>query len=328
MDKNARIFIAGHKGLVGGAIVRQLQAHGYKNLILRTRNECDLSKFSEVDKLFTEAKPQYIFLAAAKVGGILANSQYPADFILQNLKIQNNIVQLAYEHNVKRLLFLGSSCIYPRDCPQPMTEASLLTGPLEPTNRPYALAKIAGIELCWAYNRQYNCNYLAVMPTNLYGPGDNYNLKTSHVIPALIRKMHEAKINDSKTVEVWGTGAPRREFLFCDDLADASVFLMQLEEQKFYSLVGKDSQDVPPIINIGVGKDQTIKELATLIAEVVGFRGELKFNTSMPDGTPQKLLSVEKIHNLGWQARVDLRSGLKQAYAEYIRQAIPELSGA
>lgn len=312
MKQQDKIYVAGHSGLVGSALVKALHAAGFKQLITRTHAELDLTDPVAVKQFFVEQKPDYVFMAAAKVGGIWANDNLPADFILQNLQIQNNVILEAKEHHVKRLLFLGSSCIYPRTCPQPIQEDYLLTGPLEPTNRPYALAKIAGIEMCWAFNRQFGTQYLAVMPTNLFGPGDNYDLKTSHVIPALIRKMHEAKINGDREMVVWGTGAPRREFLYSEDLADACLFLMNLPDEQFLPLVS--SPITAPIINIGCGKDLTIAELASTIAKVVGFQGQIRFDTSKPDGTPRKLLSVENIHALGWHAKTELFKGLTLAY--------------
>ena len=314
LGRDARIYVAGHRGLVGSALVRQLRAAGYENLVLRTHAELELTDADAVRAFFQLEKPQAVILAAAKVGGILANDTYPAEFIRENLVIQTNVVHEAWRAGVDRLLFLGSSCIYPRDCPQPMKEEYLLTGPLEPTNRAYAVAKIAGIEMCWSYNRQYGTRYLAVMPTNLFGPGDNYDLETSHVLPALIRKMHEAKErHDSKTI-VWGTGKPRREFLYSDDMADACAFLVGLPEEKFSRLV---SPSTLPLINIGAGKDITIHELARLVAEVVNFSGELVFDPTKPDGMPQKLLDVSYLISLGWRSRISLRRGIEMAYQHY-----------
>jgi GDP-L-fucose synthase len=310
MDCDARIYVAGHRGLVGSALVRQLKARGYTNLITHTHAELDLTDQAAVRAFFEREKPEYVFLAAAKVGGILANNTYPAEFIRDNLAIQTNVIHEAWRAGVKRLLFLGSSCIYPRDCPQPIKEEYLLTGPLEPTNRPYAVAKIAGIEMCWAYNRQYGTQYLAVMPTNLYGPGDNYHPENSHVIPALIRRFHEAKIKGDPSVTVWGTGTPRREFLYSDDMADACVFLMSLPDEKFDSVLNPP-HSAPPLINIGVGEDLTIRELAETIARVVGYEGKITFDPSKPDGTPRKLLDVSRLTALGWVARVSLREGLQ-----------------
>ncbi|MGD9591906.1 MAG: GDP-L-fucose synthase family protein [Candidatus Berkiella sp.] len=318
MKPNDKIYVAGHKGLVGSALIRALQAKGYDNIITRTHSQLELMDKAAVDAFFNQTKPDYVFLAAAKVGGIWANDNYPADFIYQNLLIQNNIINASKENQVQRLLFLGSSCIYPRNCPQPIKEDYLLTGTLEATNRPYALAKIAGIELCWAFNRQFGTKYLAVMPTNLYGPGDNYDLKTSHVIPALIRKMHEAKENNAKQVVVWGTGTPKREFLYSDDLADACLFLMNLDDQKFNNLIS--SKESAPIVNIGCGEDLTISELAHTIAKVVGFEGEIVFDSTKPDGTPRKVLSVDKIHSLGWEARTSLFEGVHRAFLSFMNQ--------
>jgi len=321
MDLNAKIYIAGHRGLVGSALMRNLQAKGYANLLTRTHTELDLTNQAAVDSFFAEEKPSYVFLAAAKVGGIHANNEYPAEFIRDNLAIQTNIIHAAYKNNVKRLLFLGSSCIYPKLCPQPMKEEYLLTGPLEPTNRPYALAKIAGVEMCWSYNRQYGTRYLAVMPTNLYGPGDNYHLENSHVIPALIRKFHEAKVNGSPTVTVWGTGTPKREFLYSDDMADACVYLMNLLDEKFDTLLGSDEARtgifMPPLVNIGVSEDKTIRELAETVKEIVGYTGEIVFDTTKPDGTPRKLLDVTRLNVLNWQNKTNFVVGLQIAYQDY-----------
>lgn len=318
MNLTDKIYVAGHSGLVGSAVVRTLQTEGYQNILMRTHGELELTDKSAVDAFFKKEKPDYVFLAAAKVGGIWANDNYPADFIYQNLQIQNNIIHASYENKIKRLLFLGSSCIYPRNCIQPIKEEYLLTGPLETTNRPYALAKIAGIEMCWAYNRQYGTQFLAAMPTNLYGPGDNYDLNTSHVIPALIRKMHEAKMKDANEVVVWGTGTPKREFLYSDDLASACLFLMNLEEASFKELIS--SKDVAPIVNIGCGEDLSIADLATLIAKVVGFRGKIVFDTTKPDGTPRKVLNVERIIEKGWCASTSLEHGISVAYMKFVSQ--------
>ncbi|WKB52150.1 GDP-L-fucose synthase family protein [Eleftheria terrae] len=321
MEANAKIFVAGHRGLVGSALVRNLQARGHRNLLLRTHAELDLTDQQATLAFFERERPEYVFLAAAKVGGIVANDTYPADFIRDNLAIQLNVIEAARRHGVARLMFLGSSCIYPKLAPQPMREDSLLTGPLEPTNRAYALAKIAGVEMCWSYNRQYGTKYLAVMPTNLYGTGDNYDLHTSHVIPALIRKFHEAKQSGAGTVTVWGTGTPRREFLFSDDMADACVFLMNLPAERYDTLLGSDESKTgvfdPPLVNIGVGEDVTIKELAETVREVVGFQGEIVFDTSKPDGTPRKLMDVSRLQALGWSARTSLREGLVAAYQAF-----------
>ena len=345
MQKNERIFVAGHKGLVGSAIVRKLRSEGYSNLVLRSHQELDLMRQAEVETFLEAEKPEYVFLAAAKVGGILANNTYPAEFIYENLLIETNVIHSSYEAGVKKLLFLGSSCIYPRDCPQPMREEHLLSGKLEPTNEPYAIAKIAGIKMCQAYNRQYGSRFISVMPTNLYGPGDNFDLETSHVLPALIRKFHEAKTSDESRatsdkrpndgtkdaaltlkrsapltssersersspgsfVTLWGTGTPRREFLHVDDLADACVFLMNHYE---------DSE----IINIGVGKDISISELADLIKDIVGFKGAIRYDRTKPDGTPRKLLDVSKLRALGWQPKISLREGIERTYRWYVEK--------
>jgi GDP-L-fucose synthase len=316
MEKNAKIFVAGHKGLVGSAIVRALQAQGYSKIITRGRQELDLCDQAEVMAFFAKEQPDYVFLAAAKVGGIYANNTYPADFIRDNLEIQTNVIESAYQNKVKRLLFLGSSCIYPKHCPQPIKEDYLLTGSLEPTNRPYAIAKIAGIEQCWAYNRQYNTQYLAAMPTNLYGPGDNYDLQNSHVLPALIRKVHEAKQNNMASITAWGTGLPRREFLFVDDMAEACVFLMNLDQRTYASLL---SDSFAPLVNVGCGEDISIKELIALVKTVVGFAGDVIWDQSKPDGTMQKLLDINKINTLGWKPKVSLRQGIELAYHAYLR---------
>lgn len=325
MNKDAKIYVAGHRGMVGSAIVRNLQAKGYTNIVTRTHQELDLINQAAVDLFFAQEKPEYVFLAAAKVGGIIANNTYPAQFIRENLAIQTNIIHAAYVNNVKRLMFLGSSCIYPRMAPQPMSEDCLLTGPLEPTNRPYALAKIAGIEMCWSYNRQYGTKYLAVMPTNLYGPGDNYHPENSHVIPALIRRFHEAKLNNVPTVTIWGTGTPRREFLYSEDMADACVFLMNLPDETYDSLLGADESQSgefqPPLVNIGLGLDVTIKELAETVGRSIGFTGKLVFDSTKPDGTPRKLMNVDRLSGLGWQAGTNLEDGLKTAYQAFLASA-------
>ena len=327
MEKNARIFVAGHRGLVGSALVRRLEASGHVGLVLRNRAELDLTRQADVERFFAEQRPEYVFLAAAKVGGIHANNTYPADFIRENLAMQTSVVEAAWRHGVKRLLFLGSSCIYPKLAPQPIRENSLLTGPLEPTNRPYALAKIAGIEMCWSFNRQYGTRYLGAMPTNLYGPGDNYHPENSHVIPALIRKFHEGKATGAASVTVWGTGTPRREFLFVDDMADACVFLMGLPDERFDSLLGQDEFKTgvfdPPIVNIGVGEDLSIAQLAALVRDVVGYKGEIVQDASKPDGTPRKLLDVSRLAAAGWRARTSLRDGLRQAYADFLATELP-----
>ncbi len=313
---NGKIYVAGHRGLVGSALVRQLQAKGHTNLILRTHAELELTDQGAVRNFFAQEKPEYVFLAAAKVGGVVANNTYPAEFIYSNLIIQTNVIHSAWENGVKRLLFLGSSCIYPRECPQPIKEEYLLTGPLETTNRPYALAKIAGVEMCHAYNRQYGTKYLAAMPTNLYGPNDSYDLQNSHVLPALIRKMHEAKMRGDREVVVWGTGIPRREFLYSEDAAGACVFLTNLPEEKFSSLLTQGSF---PLINIGCGEDLTIRELAETVKNAVGFDGELTFDTSKPDGTPRKLLDVGRIASLGWAASTTLEDGISLAYRDFLK---------
>jgi GDP-L-fucose synthase len=322
VDKNACIYIAGHRGLVGSALVRNLQQKGYAKLVTRSHAELDLTDQTAVDQFFSDVKPEYVFLAAAKVGGIVANNSYPAEFIRDNLAIQTNIIHAAWKNQVRRLMFLGSSCIYPKFAPQPMKEDCLLTGPLEPTNRPYAIAKIAGIEMCWSYNRQYGTQYLAVMPTNLYGPGDNYHPENSHVIPGLIRRFHEAARDGMKEVVVWGTGTPRREFLYCDDLSDACVFLMNLPDEPFQGLLGSDEvttgRFAPPLVNAGVGMDITIKELAELVAQVVGFEGEVRFDVSKPDGTPRKVLDIDCLRQLGWSPSVALEVGLRAAYEDFL----------
>ncbi len=321
MDKNARIYVAGHRGLVGSALMRGLGAGGWTNLLARRSDELDLRDRAQTDRFFAEHKPDYVFLAAAKVGGIIANHRYPVDFLSDNLSIQNNVINAAWRTGVKRLLFLGSSCIYPKLAPQPLNERSLLTGPLEPTNRAYALAKIAGIELCWSYNRQYGAQYLAAMPTNLYGPGDNYHPENSHVIPGLLRKFHEAKERGAPSVSVWGTGTPRREFLYSDDMAQACIYLMNLPDERFQPLLGSDEVATgefnPPLVNVGVGEDVTIAELAEIVRSVVGYTGRIEFDTSRPDGTPRKLMDVGYINSLGWKASTGLREGLKVAYDEF-----------
>jgi GDP-L-fucose synthase len=312
----SRVYVAGHRGLAGSAILKRLGQEHCAAIITRTHAELDLTDEAAVFRFFSEEHPEYVFLAAAKVGGIFANNTYPAEFISDNLAIQTNVIRAAYKSGVKRLLFLGSSCIYPRDCPQPIREEYMLTGPLESTNRPYAVAKIAGIEMCWAFNRQYQTKYIAAMPTNLYGPNDNYDLSTSHVLPALLRKMHEAKINGAAEVVVWGTGAPQREFLHSDDMADACVFLMNLTDDQFNTVTQSESQ--APLFNVGCGEDLTIAELAETIRDVVGFKGKLTFDRSKPDGTPRKLLDVTRMSNLGWNARIPLRTGLESVYQELL----------
>ncbi|SDM91603.1 GDP-L-fucose synthase [Siphonobacter aquaeclarae] len=305
MEKSAKIYIAGHRGMVGSAILRKLQQEGYSNFVLRTSKELDLRNQADVFRFFEEEKPEYVFLAAAKVGGIVANNTYRADFLYENLMIQNNVIHAAHVADVKKLMFLGSSCIYPKMAPQPLREDYLLTGSLEPTNEPYAIAKIAGIKMCESYRRQYGRNFISVMPTNLYGPNDNYDLQNSHVLPALIRKFHEAKVQGQPSVEVWGTGSPLREFLHADDLADACYFLMQ-------------EYDGEEFVNIGTGEDLSIKDLALLIKDIVGFDGELIWNTSKPDGTPRKLMDVSKLHHLGWRHRIELPEGIRQVYEKFV----------
>lgn len=307
MKQDSPICILGHRGMVGSAINRNLESRGYTNLITRTHNELDLTNQQAVNNFFEEMRPEYVFLAAAKVGGIMANSTYPAEFIYENLMIEANVIHAAYTHGVKKLLFLGSSCIYPKLAPQPLKEEYLLTGELEVTNEAYAIAKIAGIRLCKHYNEQYGTNFISVMPTNLYGPNDNYDPETSHAMAALIRKFHDAKVNDTSQVVVWGTGSPMREFLHVDDMADACVYLME----------NYDVADIGEFVNIGVGEDLTIRDLAELIKDIVGYEGEIVFDTSKPDGTPRKLLDVTKLHNLGWQAKISLEGGIKQAYNWY-----------
>ncbi|MES2025561.1 MAG: GDP-L-fucose synthase [Pseudomonadota bacterium] len=319
MNFDSKIYVAGHRGLVGSALMRQLNARGYTNLITRTHAELDLVDQLAVKAFFEEKKPEYVLLAAAKVGGIHANNTYPAEFIHQNLAIQTNVIHESWRNNVKRLLFLGSSCIYPKDCPQPIKEEYLLTGELEPTNRPYALAKIAGLEMCWSYNRQYGSRYITVMPTNLYGPNDNFDLSTSHVLPALIRKMHEAKVANADEVVVWGTGTPMREFLYSDDMANACLHLLEQPEEQLENLF---SDVRPPLVNVGCGVDLTIRALAELIQQIVGFPGKLVFDTSKPDGTMRKLLDVNKMTQLGWQARTSMRDGITMAYQTYLKGGV------
>jgi GDP-L-fucose synthase len=307
MQLNDKIYIAGHRGMVGGAIKRRLELLGYKNIVTRSSGELDLRSQGEVGNFFALEQPDYVFLAAAKVGGIHANNTYRAEFLYENLMIEANIIHASWKHGVKKLMFLGSSCIYPKMAPQPLQENSLLTGPLEPTNEPYAIAKIAGIKLCEAYRDQYGCNFISVMPTNLYGIGDNYHPENSHVLPALIRRFHEAKETGKSSVTVWGTGTPRREFMFADDLAEACVYLMLHYDEK-------------ELVNIGTGEDLSIRELAETVKEVVCYEGKLVFDPSKPDGTPRKLMDVSKLHSLGWKHSVDLKDGLVQAYADFLRK--------
>ena len=312
MEKNARIYVAGHRGMVGSAIVRKLEHEGHTNLLLKTSAELDLRNQQAVDSFFEDNRPEYVFLAAAKVGGIHANNVYRAEFLFDNLMIEANIIHAAYKHGVKKLLFLGSSCIYPKLAPQPLQEESLLTGALEPTNEPYAIAKIAGIKLCEAYRDQYGCNFISAMPTNLYGPNDNYDLNNSHVLPALIRKFHTAKVNGEAEVEVWGTGSPLREFLHVDDLAEGCYHLMLHYNEKLF-------------VNIGTGEDLTIKALAELVRDIVGFSGQIRWNTEKPDGTPRKLMDVSRIHRFGWKHRIDLRYGIAAVYEEFQQYELSQL---
>lgn len=322
MNPETKIYVAGHRGLVGSAIVRKLRGAGYRNLLTCPHSDLDLTDAAATRAFFDTEKPDYVFLAAAKVGGIIANHRYPAEFIRDNLAIQGNVIHSAWMAGVQRLLFLGSSCIYPKLAPQPLRESALLTGPLEPTNRPYALAKIAGIEMCWSYNRQYGTEYLAVMPTNLYGCGDNYHPENSHVIPALLRKFHEAKQRGDDTVTIWGSGTPRREFLHSDDMADACVFLMNLDDDTYRALLGSNEacseRFEPPLVNIGVGKDIAISHLAQIIKTVVGFEGRIAFDTTKPDGAPRKLMDVSILSRTGWKASIPLDDGLKSAYADFV----------
>lgn len=313
MRKDSKIYVAGHRGLVGSAILTKLQEKGYTNLVYRTSGELDLRDKFAVDAFFAEEKPEFVFLAAAKVGGIVANNEYPADFIRDNLLIQTNVIDASYRNNVEKLLFLGSTCIYPKLAPQPLKEEYLLTGELEPTNEPYAIAKIAGIKMCESYNRQYGTKYISAMPTNLYGPNDNFDLKTSHVLPALLRKFHEAKESNAPFVEMWGTGTPKREFLYSDDLADACVFLM-------------DTYEGNEIVNIGVGDDIAIKELGEKVKAVVGYEGEIQFDTTKPDGTPRKLVDVRKINSLGWKATTSLEEGLEKAYQWFLENELTKIN--
>jgi GDP-L-fucose synthase len=309
MNKTDKIYIAGHRGMVGSAIVRKLQAEGFTNIVTRSSKELDLKEQQAVRDFFAQEKPDVVVLAAAKVGGIHANNVYRAQFLYENLMIESNVIHSSYENGVKKLLFLGSSCIYPKMAPQPLKEESLLSGVLEPTNEPYAIAKIAGIKLAESYRRQYGCNYISAMPTNLYGPNDNYDLNNSHVLPALIRKFHTAKLTDAPSVEVWGTGSPMREFLHVDDLADACYFLLQNYDEELF-------------VNIGTGEDLTIKALAEMIKEIVGYGGELKWNTDKPDGTPRKLMDVGRLHGLGWKHRIGLREGITSVYAEFAKSEL------
>lgn len=309
MEKNAKIYVAGHRGMVGSAIYRKLVKEGFTNLLVKTSSELDLRDQNAVTDFFEIEKPEYVFLAAAKVGGIVANNTYPADFLYENLCIQNNVIHQSYKNGVKKLMFLGSSCIYPKFAPQPLKEEYLLTGLLEETNEPYAIAKIAGIKMADAYRAQYHCNFISVMPTNLYGYNDNYHPQNSHVLPALIRKFHEAKVNGATEVNIWGSGSPMREFLFADDLADACYFLMQ-------------NYNEPGLVNVGTGVDLTIKDLALLIKKIIGFEGELTFDSSKPDGTPRKLMDVSKLQALGWKHQIELEEGIKLAYRDFLGKHI------
>jgi GDP-L-fucose synthase len=305
MEKNAKIYIAGHRGMVGSAIYRKLQKEGFTNMITRVSSELDLRNQNDVARFFEQEKPDYVFLAAAKVGGIIANNTYRADFLYENLQIQNNVIHSSYLNGVKKLMFLGSSCIYPKLAPQPLKEEYLLTGLLEPTNEPYAIAKIAGIKMCDAYRAQYGCNYISAMPTNLYGYNDNYHPQNSHVLPALIRRFHEAKVDNKPDVTIWGTGSPKREFLFADDLAEACYYLMQ-------------NYDEEGLVNIGTGEDISIKDLAVLIKDIIGYEGAIKFDASKPDGTPRKLMDVSKLHSKGWKHTIELEDGIKLAYQDFL----------
>jgi len=316
MESNARIYVAGHRGLAGSALLRRLASGGFRNLLTRTHAELELTDQAVVRKFFEQEKPAYVFMAAAKVGGILANNDYPAEFIQSNLAVQTNVMHEAWRNGAKRLLFLGSSCIYPRDCPQPIKEEYLLTGPLEATNRAYAVAKIAGVEMCRSYNRQYGTRYLSAMPTNLYGPNDNYDLERAHVLPALMRKMHEAKTRGVDRVVIWGTGSPRREFLYSDDMADACVMMMTLPDDAFGELL--QGPNGLPLINVGCGQDQTVADLARTVAAIVGFSGALEFDRSKPDGTPRKLLDVSRLRKLGWSPKIDLATGIAAAYKDFL----------
>ena len=313
-DQSAKIYVAGHRGLAGSAICRELKKQGYENIITRTHQELDLEDQKKTEEFIFDTKPDVVFLAAAKVGGIHANNTYPVEFLMSNLAIQSNVIKASHKANVQRLIFLGSSCIYPKNCPQPIKEEYLLTSELEVTNRPYALAKIAGIEMCWSYNRQFNTQYLAAMPTNLYGPNDNYDLENSHVLPALIRKIHEAKINDLPSVEIWGSGKPKREFLHADDLALALTYLMNLDQDKFRALTNLHEA---PLINIGTGSDQSIIDLAELLKDIIGINGDFKSNTLKLDGTLRKVLNVEKLNKLGWSSKISLNEGITQTYQDY-----------
>jgi GDP-L-fucose synthase len=318
IDRSSKIYVAGHRGLAGSAIMRALASAGFNNVVSRTHAELELSDQVAVRSFFECEKPQYVFLAAGKVGGIFANHTHPAEFIYQNLSVQTNVIHECWRTGVKRLLFLGSSCIYPRECPQPIKEEYLFTGPLEPTNRPYAIAKIAGVEMCGSYNRQYGTRYVAAMPTNLYGPGDNYDLENSHVLAALLRKFHDAARSGARRVVVWGTGTPRREFLHSDDMADAALFLMMLPDERLATLTAADRL---PLANLGTGKDISIRELAEMIGRISGFRGEIEFDRSKPDGTPRKLLDVSLMSGLGWRAKTELEPGIRMVFEDFVRDS-------
>ena len=328
MHTDAPIYVAGHRGLVGSAIVRRLQRAGHSNLLLRSRAELDLTDSVATEGFFRRERPAFVFLAAAKVGGIIANNTLPAEFVRDNLAIQTNVIHAAWQTQVERLFFLGSSCIYPRLAAQPLQESSLLSGALEPTNRPYALAKIAGIEMCWSYNRQYGTKYLAAMPTNLYGPGDNYHPSHSHVIPGMLRKFHEAKARGADAVTLWGSGTPKREFMYIEDMADACVHIMNLPADRYTDLLGSDEAITgrfePPLINIGVGHDHTISDLARLVGQVVGFQGDIVYDRSKPDGTPRKLMDVSRLGAVGWRASMPLEQGLRRAYEDFCAHAVLE----
>lgn len=320
MDQHSKIYVAGHTGLVGSALIRKLQSEGYTNLVTRTHSQLDLTRQADVEFFFESEKPEFVFLAAAKVGGIWANNAYPADFIFSNIAVQSNVIHTAWRFGVKRLLFLGSSCIYPRDCPQAIKEEYLLSGPLEPTNEPYAVAKIAGIKMCQSYNRQYGTRFISVMPTNLYGPNDNFDLETSHVLPALLRRFHEAKINKLRTIEIWGTGTPYREFLYVDDLADACLFIMNLDDSAYLDII----KDTCPFINIGSGYEVSINDLATLVKKIVGFDGTIEFDSSKPDGTMRKFLDMSKLLKRGWSPSTSLEDGIRITYNQCLNNSVFE----
>ncbi|MCC5888298.1 MAG: GDP-L-fucose synthase [Gammaproteobacteria bacterium] len=325
MEPNSRVYVAGHAGLVGSALVRALEQRGFASIITRTRKELDLRDASAVRTFFDEEAPEYVLLAAARVGGIHANNAYPADFIRDNLQIQTNVIHESWRHGVKRLLFLGSSCIYPKHAPQPMREEHLLTGPLEPTNRPYALAKIAGIEMCWSYNRQHGTRYLAAMPTNLYGPGDNFDLQNAHVVPALMHRMHLAKLNDEPEVVVWGSGTPLRELMHSDDLADCCLTVLSQSDERYLRLlepVGTDGEACAPLLNMGSGQEYTIAELAAMVREVVGYAGGVHQDRSKPDGTPRKCMDSSRVRNLGWSPQINLRVGLEGMYRAFLAHGV------